>query len=294
MNMKQLETFYWAARLGSFAKAAERVNASQSTVSVRIQELEQSLGTILFDRSHRRAQLTAKGAELLDYAKRMMDLSNELRASISEDSSISGFLRIGVVEIVAFTWMPKLIAELGRRFPNINVGLEVDLATTVADKLREGHLDIILAPRHLDGPNFTTASLGTVSFCWAAHPSIATEIQNSSDGIGRWPLIVMSRQSQHYVAVEKWLQKNSISTSKIYTCNSLLSVRNLAIQKIGIGFLPQLCFPDDFEQGSLKAVKLGTEFQPVEYFVTTPVNEYRTICSPVAKLAEKLSTFVKG
>ena len=58
MNMKQLETFYWVERLGSFSAAAERVHATQSTISMRIQELEQSLGVKLFDLSHRMARLT--------------------------------------------------------------------------------------------------------------------------------------------------------------------------------------------------------------------------------------------
>ena len=55
MNHRQLETFYWAARLGSFAKAASHLNATQSAISMRIQEMETRLGIALFDRSQRAA-----------------------------------------------------------------------------------------------------------------------------------------------------------------------------------------------------------------------------------------------
>ena len=58
MNFKKLETFYWAAKLGSFTAAAERMNATQSTVSMRIQELERELAVVLFDRSQRKARVT--------------------------------------------------------------------------------------------------------------------------------------------------------------------------------------------------------------------------------------------
>ena len=78
MNMKQLETFYWVERLGSFSAAAERVHATQSTISMRIQELEQSLGVRLFDRSHRMARLTAKGRELLPYVRQMVELTSAI------------------------------------------------------------------------------------------------------------------------------------------------------------------------------------------------------------------------
>jgi hypothetical protein len=59
VNVKQLETFITIVRLGTFAAAAEHLNATQSTVSARIQELEQDLGVVLFNRTQRKAHLTA-------------------------------------------------------------------------------------------------------------------------------------------------------------------------------------------------------------------------------------------
>jgi DNA-binding transcriptional LysR family regulator len=50
LNVKHLETFYWIVRLGTFAQAAERLGTTQPTVSARIQELEQVLGVVVFDR----------------------------------------------------------------------------------------------------------------------------------------------------------------------------------------------------------------------------------------------------
>ena len=61
MNLKQLEAFLAIARHGGFIEAAERLNLTQSTISVRIKELEQDLGVLLFDRSRRQIQLTPKG-----------------------------------------------------------------------------------------------------------------------------------------------------------------------------------------------------------------------------------------
>ena len=74
-NLKQLETFYWAAKLGSFTAAAERLNYTQSTVSMRIHDLEQNLGVSLFDRSQRTARITSKGRDLLKHAEELLNLS---------------------------------------------------------------------------------------------------------------------------------------------------------------------------------------------------------------------------
>ena len=109
MNIKQLETFYWAAKLGSFTAAAERLNATQSTVSMRIQDLEQTLDSALFDRSQRTARLTAKGRELMGYAEKLLSLVAEIQERISAPESIPGFLRLGVAEVVSTTWLPRFI-----------------------------------------------------------------------------------------------------------------------------------------------------------------------------------------
>ena len=81
MKLQQLETFFWVVKLGSFAAAATRLHATQSTISMRIRELEKSLGVELFDRSQRSAKLTPKGSELMGYAERLLDMATELEAA---------------------------------------------------------------------------------------------------------------------------------------------------------------------------------------------------------------------
>src|SRR3546814_12631871 len=58
ITLKQLEAFNWIAKLGTFERAAAKLNTTQSAISKRIQELEASIGLPLLDRSHRGARLT--------------------------------------------------------------------------------------------------------------------------------------------------------------------------------------------------------------------------------------------
>ena len=107
MNLRRIETFYWAAKLGSFSAAADRLNATQSTVSVRIQDLEREFGFTLFDRGRRGARLTAKGREVMRYAEDMLRLSAEMRERLAGSETMPGVLRIGVVEMISVTWLPR-------------------------------------------------------------------------------------------------------------------------------------------------------------------------------------------
>jgi DNA-binding transcriptional LysR family regulator len=84
MTLKQLETFYWVCRLGGFAAAAKHLHSTQSAVSMRIQDLESSLGVPLFDRNQRSARLTAKGQDLIQYAERLMTAASEIRHRIGD------------------------------------------------------------------------------------------------------------------------------------------------------------------------------------------------------------------
>src|SRR3546814_12839437 len=103
LHLKHLETFFWAARLGSFTAAAERLHSTQSTVSMRISELEHRFGVALFDRAHRKVRLTSRGEELLGYTERLLQLTSEIQERIARPEMVSGMVRIGVAAVVAQT-----------------------------------------------------------------------------------------------------------------------------------------------------------------------------------------------
>ncbi|PWT91043.1 MAG: hypothetical protein C5B56_04445 [Proteobacteria bacterium] len=104
VNRKQLETFATIVRFGSFAAAAARLNATQSTISARIRELEESLGVQLFDRTQRKAKLTAKGRGLVAYAHSAIELFSEIQRQLGSPQAQTGIVRVGVAELVAVTW----------------------------------------------------------------------------------------------------------------------------------------------------------------------------------------------
>src|SRR6266508_1890483 len=98
MTLKQLHTFYWVWRLGGFAAAAEHLRTTQSAVSMRIQDLERSLGVTLFDRTQRSARLTAKGQELVKHAEQLITLATHIQHRIADPQALSGTVRLGVTE----------------------------------------------------------------------------------------------------------------------------------------------------------------------------------------------------
>ena len=87
MDMKNINTFIYTAELGSFTKAAELLGYSQSTVSFQIRQLEEELGTVLFERINRTVTLTDRGKEILRYAHRMKQLAGEMQEGAAKAGS---------------------------------------------------------------------------------------------------------------------------------------------------------------------------------------------------------------
>ena len=203
MNLRQLETFYWVAKLGSFSAAADRLNATQSTVSMRIQDLERDFGHILFDRGRRGARITAMGRELMRYAEEVLRLSAEMRERLAGSETMPGVLRIGVVEMISVTWLPRLVKAIHQTYPKLALELDEALTQNLVEDLNQGNLDLILAAGRIPGYNFNQVSLGTVEFAWMASPSLGLpERRLGPRDLQHWPVIALSRESYHHRSIE--------------------------------------------------------------------------------------------
>ena len=143
MTLKQLEAFYWAATCSSFAMAAERVHLSVSSLSKRIAELEASLGQVLFDRAGHRAALTEAGTRLLPLAGGLLQQADRLQQEMGSTTGLRGPCRLGVGELTAITWLPRLLEALAAAHPALEVSVHVDVGAALAERLDKGELCLL-------------------------------------------------------------------------------------------------------------------------------------------------------
>jgi DNA-binding transcriptional LysR family regulator len=103
LSLKQLEAFVWVADLGSFRKAADRLNTTQPNISSRIATLETLLNQSLMDRDAGSVRLTSKGRQLLDHARKVLHAVDDFADASSEAHLIESTLRLGVTEMIVHT-----------------------------------------------------------------------------------------------------------------------------------------------------------------------------------------------
>ena len=292
MNLRQIETFRWIAKLGSFAAAAQRMNSTQSAVSIRIQELEYALGTKLFDRSHRMTQLTAKGRELLPLADDLIDIIWQLRACAKEAEGIAGLVKIGIADLIGITWLPEYVTTIRERYPKVDLDLEIGLALDLAEKLRNSELDVVLAPAMVPRVGFAFRSLGQVEFVWAANRNlnIAGKQLTPSD-VNEFPIITLSRSSYHHQSIEKWFKDGGARCHRVIICNSVHTMLSLTSSGLGIGLLPIKKIRDLPGCNEVIVLETVPPIQPVEFYAMSPVDQCTPLVCALMTLAMEVSTF---
>ena len=292
MNIKQLETFLAIVRFGSFAAAADRLHATPSTISARIQELEQDLGATLFDRSQRRAPLTPKGRELLVYAERATAAFDEIRVRVGGGESMSGLVRLGVAEMIAVTWLPSLVELIHSRYPTLILELSVLLTADLLQGVANGSLDVALLPGIAFDPTLSAKPLGKVRFRWMAGRSIALpDKMISPKDLGDIRILSLGKGSFHHRTVEHWLRLQGDATHQVDICNSMGVVASLTRAGLGVSLLPPLSYDAEIASGDLRVLETSPEGPLVDFFALYEDGAAGNLPSLIADLAEGASTF---
>ena len=146
IDTELLNCFVMVAESGGFTSAAVRLSLTQSAVSVKIKKLEDLFGVRIFDRNSRSLSLTEQGHRLMPYAKQMLALHGEMLRQMSTPKK-ECHLRIGVVEYLAPSRLPAILADLSRRHPNIHLDVKIGLSRDLLKALDAGQLDLALAKR---------------------------------------------------------------------------------------------------------------------------------------------------
>jgi LysR family cyn operon transcriptional activator len=146
MELRHLRYFDAVAETLNFTRAAERLHVTQSTLSHQIKQLEDELGTALFDRSAKRVRLTEAGEILRSHmtpALEQIDLG--LKALRSPGEAITGSIRLGTTPSFNTQMVPQCVATLLKSYPGIQVTVEELSAGQILKRLRSGHLDMAVS-----------------------------------------------------------------------------------------------------------------------------------------------------
>ena len=153
MDIDQARTFLAITANGSFLEASRQLHLTQSTVSARVQRLEEELGTRLFIRNRGGASLTPAGRRFLDYAKRLVLTAEQARADVGLPERYRASLRIGGRIALWEGFLPNWVGWMRRQAGDVVIRSEIGFEEDLMRRLIEGSLDIGLmyTPSHSPG-----------------------------------------------------------------------------------------------------------------------------------------------
>ncbi len=144
MELRHLRYFVAVAEELSVRRAAERLHLAQPSLSRQIRDLEEEIGTRLFERDHHHVQLTPAGEVLLAEARvALSGVETVLQATRDAGRGLRGTLRIGNIGALSTTFLPGSLAALRERFPTVGIevvelGLDEQVAALVAGTIDLG------------------------------------------------------------------------------------------------------------------------------------------------------------
>lgn len=165
LTIKQLRYFEALVRHSHFGRAADACAISQPAMSVQIRELEESLGTDLFERGARQVRLTSFGEEFAlrvrDILRSIDELGDLARAS---QDRLTGRLRIGVIPTIAPYLLPTIIGNLTRLYEGLDIHVRETLTGKLITEVAEGRLDTAIVALPVSESSLTEIALFSENF----------------------------------------------------------------------------------------------------------------------------------
>lgn len=294
MTFKQLEAFFWVVQAGGFAQAATRLHTTQSAVSKRVQELESLFDTALFDRSMRSARLTEKGEEMFMQARRLLEQRDATVEMFQRPEVLERHVRIGVTELTAMTWLPRLVSAIKEHFPRVIIEPRVDASVMLRDKLLADEVDLMIVPEMFDDQRLVSRRVGVVEHSLMCKPGLVGRRRRlRADELTEYRLLTQDARSGTGRLYNRWLRSIGVKTDDTVFSNSLVALIGLTISGMGISYLPRKCLAPMVESGALEVITVAQSLPSTPYAALCKADRQSGLVASIAKLAQEHCDFGK-
>ena len=244
LTLKQLRYFEALSRHGHFGRAADACAISQPALSVQIKELEQNLGTILFERGPRHVSLTAFGEDwalrVRDILRAVDELGDMARAA---ESGFIGRLRIGVIPTIAPYLLPGLIHHLGQSHPDIDVHIRETVTPKLIEELGGGQIDTAIVALPVAEPGFEEVPLFTENLMLVRSIAEANSPVPTPDLLGQMRLLMLEEghcfrdQALAFCNLQSKRPREGLDGSSLSTLVQMVGAG------IGVTLIPEMAVP---------------------------------------------------
>ncbi len=240
MNLQKYLSFVKTVEYGSFTKAAEILNYTQSGISRMIADLEKEWGITLLERSKYGVKPTSDGMKLLPYAQNLCADFDKLKMQVDELNGLqSGLIRIGTFSSVATHWLPNIIKEFQKDYPNIDYELLLGDYTEIEEWIHTGRVDcgFLRLPTH---PEFETVFLEEdrlMAIIPENHP-LKDSDKFPVTALCEEPFMLLEKGAK--AEISEIFERNNLTPNVKFTTWDDYAVMSMVESGLGIAILPEL------------------------------------------------------
>ncbi len=258
MELKNLQTFKAIIEEGSFKKAAEKLNYTQSTITFQVGQLERELSVQLFEKAGRCMKLTKAGEQLYPYVNEVLASLDRLHCFKNDLAEFKGELKIGIGESLMCYLLPAVLKKFTEQAPETKLFLQSMNCFDIRDELLNGTLDLGIFYEDVGGlgNNLTCFPLGSYNMTLVASPEIKKAYPdfitpNQNIPI---PFIINEQRCIFRRIFEQYLASKSILLDHTIELWSIHTIKNLVKNNVGVSYLPAFAVQEELDKGELEKI----------------------------------------
>ncbi|WP_299870235.1 LysR family transcriptional regulator [uncultured Hoeflea sp.] len=252
-NYHHLRYFWAVAHDGNLTRTAERLNLSQSAVSVQIKQLEATLGHALFERRGRQLILTEAGRIALDHADAIFAAGRELIGTLQEKGRNRQAIRIGALATLSRNFhMEFLRPILGRQ--DVEIILRSGTSAELLQALEALNLDAVLInrpPSRDAATPFISHRLSEQPVSLVGTPDLLRDKSGLNDLLASQPIILPTADTGVRIGFDALTERLGIRPQIAAEVEDMAMMRLLAREGVGLAVLPPIVVQDELSSGRL-------------------------------------------
>ena len=254
MDLRSIMTVKAILAEGSFQKAAQRLNYSQSAVTFQVRQLENELSLRLFERIGRRMVLTQAGKDILPHIEAILSSMQKISAYGKGKAELSGELRVAVGESLLSYKMQPILKQFVERAPKAKLALQCLNCHEIKDGILSGELD--MGVYYDVGGHPTTLELFDIcdfEGILVASPALASELQDFDRPEQEKDIsfIINEPRSIYREIMESYLKSRKILCRNTIELWSIEAIKKSVASNLGFSFLPRFAVERELAKGIL-------------------------------------------
>jgi len=272
MTLHQIGIFLSICKFKNFTRAAQELHLSQSSVSVQLHQLEDTLGCKLIDQIGKRIYLTEAGQIVEQYARKIWSLIQELQEVMGALRGLKkGTIHIGASTTPGTYLLPRILGEFKTQFPQINISLEIANSREIEKRLLSNELDLGFIGGEVAAPEIKKEQYILDELVLISSPKNALTAKRKSlalKDLEGQRFILREKGSATREIIERLLASQNFSMDIALELGSPEAVKQAVEAGLGLSFVSRYSVLQEVAEGRLCIIKLkDMDFQRPLYII---------------------------